>query len=146
MVLCWRRHGRAGGCRNIKNAFTSDPRSGSSWYRMTGKTVRTAPWKLHIEDKINDINIQTSNESCGGSVRKTKTQQHECNKNNWFNFIVNSMRIAMQKKQFHSVVTLYQLNEIKRKNFIRGQAKKSTRWMPWHWEPTKDVISCDKPR
>ena len=42
------------------------------------------------------------------------------------------MRIAMQKKQFHSVVTLYQLNEIKRKSFIRGQAKKSTRWMPWH--------------
>ena len=79
-------------------------------------------------------------------VEPWKARQLECNKNNWFNFIVNSMRIAMQKKQFHSVVTLYQLNEIKRKNFIRGQAKKSTRWMPWHWEPTKDVISCDKPR
>ena len=28
----------------------------------------------------------------------------------------------------------------------RVQANKSTRGMPWHWEPKKDVISCDKPR
>ena len=28
----------------------------------------------------------------------------------------------------------------------KGQAKKSTRRMPWHWEPTKDVISCEKLR
>ena len=27
-----------------------------------------------------------------------------------------------------------------------GQAKKSARGMPWHQEPKKDVISCDKPR
>ena len=26
------------------------------------------------------------------------------------------------------------------------QATKSTRRMPWHWEPMKDVISCDKLR
>ena len=26
------------------------------------------------------------------------------------------------------------------------QAKKSVRWMPWHWEPMKDVITCDKSR
>jgi len=26
------------------------------------------------------------------------------------------------------------------------QAKKSIWWMPWHQEPTKDVISCDKLR
>ena len=28
----------------------------------------------------------------------------------------------------------------------KGQAKKSTRRMPWHWEPMKDVISCEKLR
>ena len=28
----------------------------------------------------------------------------------------------------------------------RGQADKSARGMPWHQEPMKDVISCDKPR
>ena len=33
------------------------------------------------------------------------------------------MRIAMQKKQFHSVVTLYQLNEIKRKNLYQRSSK-----------------------
>ena len=27
-----------------------------------------------------------------------------------------------------------------------GQADKSARGMPWHQEPKKDVISCDKPR
>ena len=28
----------------------------------------------------------------------------------------------------------------------RGQVRKSTWRMPWHQEPKKDVISCDKPR
>ena len=28
----------------------------------------------------------------------------------------------------------------------RGQANKSARGMPWHQEPMKDVISCDKLR
>ena len=26
-----------------------------------------------------------------------------------------------------------------------GQATKSARGMPWHWEPMKDVVNCDKP-
>ena len=26
-----------------------------------------------------------------------------------------------------------------------GQATKGARRMPWHWEPMKDVVSCDKP-
>ena len=29
---------------------------------------------------------------------------------------------------------------------IFGKATKGVRWMPWHMEPMKDVISCDKPR
>ena len=28
--------------------------------------------------------------------------------------------------------------------FDEGQAKKSARGMPWHQEPMKDAISCDK--
>ena len=28
----------------------------------------------------------------------------------------------------------------------RGQANKGTRRMPWHWEPKKDVTSCEKLR
>ena len=27
-----------------------------------------------------------------------------------------------------------------------GKATKGVRWMPWHMEAMKDVISCDKPR
>ena len=27
-----------------------------------------------------------------------------------------------------------------------GQAKKSARGMPWHWEPKKDATSCEKLR
>ena len=27
-----------------------------------------------------------------------------------------------------------------------GQATKSARGMPWHWEPMKDVVNCDKLR
>ena len=30
--------------------------------------------------------------------------------------------------------------------FDDGQANKSARGMPWHQEPMKDVISCDKLR
>ena len=30
--------------------------------------------------------------------------------------------------------------------FLLGQAKKSARGMPWHQEPMKDVISCEKLR
>ena len=31
-------------------------------------------------------------------------------------------------------------------DFKEVQADKSTRGMPWHWEPMKDVTSCDKLR
>ena len=29
---------------------------------------------------------------------------------------------------------------------VNGQVKKSITRMPWHWEPKKDVISCEKLR
>ena len=36
--------------------------------------------------------------------------------------------------------------EPKISQIINGQATKSTRGMPWHREPMKDVTNCDKPR
>ena len=36
--------------------------------------------------------------------------------------------------------------EIRGTDFDEGQANKSARGMPWHQEPMKDVISCDKLR
>ena len=32
------------------------------------------------------------------------------------------------------------------KSLYIGQATKSVEWMPWHREPMKDVISCEKLR
>ena len=32
------------------------------------------------------------------------------------------------------------------KHEANGKATKSAGRMPWHWEPMKDVINCDKPR
>ena len=32
------------------------------------------------------------------------------------------------------------------KKEAKGKANKSAGRMPWHWEPKKDVISCDKLR
>ena len=34
----------------------------------------------------------------------------------------------------------------RRENSLNGQANKGAGRMPWHWEPMKDVISCDKLR
>ena len=36
--------------------------------------------------------------------------------------------------------------DIERIDVGEVQAKKSTERMPWHWEPKKDVTSCDKLR
>ncbi len=33
------------------------------------------------------------------------------------------------------------LPDVKKKKMTKG-----TRWMPWHWKPTKDAASCEKPR
>ena len=30
--------------------------------------------------------------------------------------------------------------------YVSGQVNKSTGRMPWHWEPMKDVTSCEKLR
>ena len=37
-------------------------------------------------------------------------------------------------------------SRIKRRIKKRGQATKSARGMPWHWEPKKDAVNCEKPR
>ena len=38
------------------------------------------------------------------------------------------------------------MEEKKLSSFDEGQANKSARGMPWHQEPMKDVLSCDKLR
>ena len=48
-------------------------------------------------------------------------------------------------KTYYKVIgqkTYYKV--IRQKTYYKGQVKKSIRRMPWHWEPTKDVTSCEK--
>ena len=35
---------------------------------------------------------------------------------------------------------------LENQRLTHGQATKGARGMPWHWEPMKDVVNCDKPR
>ena len=51
-------------------------------------------------------------------------------------------KIDTSKKEKRNVdATTFRNNES-----YNGQARKSTRGMPWHRKPTKDVISCEKLR
>ena len=38
------------------------------------------------------------------------------------------------------------IEKTNKENLLTGQAKKSARGMPWHWEPKKDVAIYEKPR
>ena len=64
------------------------------------------------------------------------------------------MRILRVKNDINRYrVKNYKYNELttnskrtQEKQEANGKAKKSAGRMPWHWEPKKDVINCDKPR
>ena len=49
-------------------------------------------------------------------------------------------------EQIHVLQVKQQGNKDALTSKINGQATKSTRGMPWHREPMKDVTNCDKPR
>ena len=38
------------------------------------------------------------------------------------------------------------LNSLKPVEIYIGQATKGSRWIPWHTEAMKDVVTCDKSR
>ncbi len=37
-------------------------------------------------------------------------------------------------------------NTLTAEEFMNGQATKGSRWIPWHTEAMKDVVTCDKSR
>ena len=51
-----------------------------------------------------------------------------------------------QKAQHTILAKQIEIQENSGKQEANGKAKKSAGRMPWHWEPKKDVINCDKPR
>ena len=52
---------------------------------------------------------------------------------------------CMYRKRVIKIILLFIFVENERGSH-KGQARKSARGMPWHWEPKKDVANCDKPR
>ena len=94
MILCWRRHGKAGGCRiyikkdkfyhrfEIKNMF---------WFQMVGKksTNKHVPWKLHIE--WYDITILPS-EVLEREWKTRKTSEVKSCTRVWHNYLNPSVK------------------------------------------------------
>ena len=54
------------------------------------------------------------------------------------NLLRNRNSLELNNSEERPVLTLAQA--------VNGQVNKSIRRMPWHWEPKKDVISCEKLR
>ena len=55
----------------------------------------------------------------------------------WSNLLRNQTKIHLRVSNSEAYVTRVGAND---------QVRKSIRRMPWHWEPKKDVISCEKLR
>ena len=60
-----------------------------------------------------------------------------------------SQSIAQKCDNF--AVGLRRKSESKKKSLTAtqnsdDQVTKGAGWMPWHWTPKKDVVSCEKPR
>ena len=78
-----------------------------------------------------------------GILRRTTTVNYKNQKV----FLIHNPKTIICEAQ-----AIKKLENSKVSERIRGeeakavQAKKSVRWMPWHWEPKKDAITCDKPR
>ena len=66
------------------------------------------------------------------------------------NLLMRLMKVFPRKQKGNENYNLADLrahaSASERVHVERVQANKSTRGMPWHWEPKKDVTSCDKPR
>ena len=96
MVLCWRRHGRAGGCRIKKENkfllkdFISDPSTKESFvFEWLITSVRHVPWKLHT----NTICIYSEPSRFEG-----KTMSHACmNEAFWRRSYLASSHIEMKQ-------------------------------------------------
>ena len=81
----------------------------------------TARWKKHLVKK---------------PVANVFKRTHE--RRNANNFAVGLRRIKTDKDCESNPLTATQISD--------DQVTKGAGWMPWHWTPKKDVVSCEKPR
>ena len=58
-------------------------------------------------------------------------------------------RVSRAKNQISSCLSLKSDEELPEEVIVldyNGQATKGSRWIPWHTEAMKDVVTCDKSR
>ena len=123
---------------------------------MTDKISQYVPWKPHTRNK--DLRKYLKQDIRGNLSKHFTNAEHECScelsSAGMPNYIVDYRKVW--RKQTEKIdlrpthVTLYMCRWRKRprKSWVHriGYAGKSAGWMPWHWEPMKDVISCEKLR
>ena len=106
----------------------SSERMGFHWVFMEDLN---APWKLNIEVIMMQLWEQQLREI-------------------FYNWVINTILEILLLMSLHNStnlrtnIGLFSVSWTKSKDI--GQANKSARGMPWHQEPMKDVISCDKLR
>ena len=91
--------------------------------------------KLGISNYLKGIKSMISTEK---TRKESLTRQSLHTKRVCSNHIRNMISLSDTSKDVPQAIHL--------KMYHKGQVKKSIRRMPWHWEPTKDVTSCEKLR
>ena len=55
----------------------------------------------------------------------------------------NNFAVGLRRKKLSKIVDY---NPLTATQISDDQVTKGAGWMPWHWTPKKDVVSCDKLR
>ena len=97
------------------------------------KHAKRVPWKLNKAKQIRKRNCyfqyRSGHRLVIGIEITTISKKREISKFILKEFILRRLKYDTQSK-----------------SETHGQATKSARGMPWHWEPMKDAINCDKLR
>ena len=102
----------------------------------------TEPLKLHIDKEIKSMSRDAhANEP---KRRKQDIRSESCEEEIFLRSGDESQMITRGKvrKEFN----FGSKRSKKEENHFKDQARKSVGRMPWHQEPKKDAISCEKPR
>ena len=156
-ILRWRRHGKAGGCQfkknkakafKIKRAFQKDAN-----LHQQGSAVRITGSYQWFEDKRDFVFEWLIKQSkiarktltavhllpfqCSNSTLKTSYRDKLMKK--WYSNIKNQdIREKQTKRKYERSYKTTQVSKDTKGHWYnaiyqwRGQARKSTRWMPWH--------------
>ena len=148
MVLYWRRYGRVGGCQ----IYGGIAQLGEHLPCKQG--VRSSNLLISISFKRKDYEVL-----CCGGIKFQYLLWNDCTlkTTHWqkLKYLVLKRReVNFTDKRESIFWKKFLFNENQEMNRYpayanagaKGQAKKSTGRMPWHWEPMKDVTSCDKLR